>query len=161
MLLFSQSTTSNEGGSLTGQQAFDNSNPQINWYLVGADPFVSNIVVVRDQLNGLVAGWRLGDDTSLTKVWETDEYAVSAGSAIAYEQGHLYVDDRRCDANGESCTLWLVVLDLETGDHLSEIQVADSLPSNSQTFVGSDSVYFIATEADSPHGYVTRVAINK
>jgi hypothetical protein len=26
---------------------------------------------------------------------------------------------------------------------------------------GSDAVYFIATEADSPHGYVTRVTAKK
>jgi len=71
------------------------------------------------------------------------------------------VDDRRCDADGENCTLWLVVLDIESGDPLAEIQVAGSLPSNSQTFIGSDAVYFIATEADSPHGYVTCVTAKK
>jgi len=161
MQIFSQSTTSDAGGLLPGQQAFANSNPQVNWYLVGGDPFVSNMVVVRDQLNGLVAGWRLGDDASLDKVWENDAYSVSAGSAIAYDQGHLYVDDRRCDPNGENCTLWLVVLDIESGDQIAEVQVAGSLPSNSQTFIGSDAVYFIATEADSPHGYVTRVTANR
>ena len=157
MLLYGQPTTA-DVGSVLGQQAFDNPNPQINWYLVAADPFVSNMVVVEDQLNGLVAGWRLGEDASLTKVWESDAYRVSAGNAIAYPQGHVYVDDRRCDEDGENCTAWLIVLDIETGDLLAEVQVAGSLPSNSQIFVGSDAVYYIATEADSPHGYITRVA---
>jgi hypothetical protein len=27
-----------------------------------------------------------------------------------------------------------------------------------QMFVGSDAVYFIASETDGPHGYVTRVS---
>lgn len=86
---------------------------------------------------------------------------MSAGAAIAYEQGHVYVDDRRCDAEGNNCTLWVVVLDIETGDHLAEIQVAGCQPSVSQMFVGPDAVYFIATETASPRGYVTRVAANR
>jgi hypothetical protein len=118
--------------------------------MVAADPFVSKVVVVEDQFNGLVAGWRLGDDADLTRLWGTDEYAVSAGAAIAYDKRHVYIDDRRCNDEGENCTRWVVVLDIETGQHLAEIQVEGSQPSVAQMFVGSDAVYFIASETDGP-----------
>lgn len=159
MQIFSQSTTSDPDGQLEPSQAFSNPNPEVNFFMVAADPFDSDIVVVEDQREHLAAAWQVGDDASLTRLWETSDYTLSAGAAIAWDKGQLYVDDRRCDSDGDNCTLWLVVLDLETGEHLAEVQVEGTEPSVSQMFVGSDGVYLLATESGQEQGYVNRVSV--
>ena len=65
----------------------------------------------------------MGDGAIISLLWETSSTRCSAGAAIAYEQGHLYIDDRRCDGAGANCRLFLVVLDLATSKKLAEIQV--------------------------------------
>jgi hypothetical protein len=157
MRLFTQPTA---GGAtlLQGQQAFKSATPQANFFMVAADPFRSQVVVVEDQLNGLVAGWKASDDGTLSPLWETGDYRVSAGAAIGYEQGHLYIDDRRCDPAGKDCKLFLVVLELTTGKKLAEVEVAGTEPSIGQIFVGHDAVYLIASEAGKGQGLLTRVS---
>jgi hypothetical protein len=80
------------------------------------------------------------------------------GSAIAVDQGHLYTDDRTCDAAGANCTLFFVVLDLATGEEIARTQVAETLPTIGHIFVG-DEVFYIATEAGQPQGFLTRIKL--
>ena len=161
MLLFSQVTNSDPDGALAGDQLFEESTRQVNFFMVAGDPFKSNVVVQGDQVSGYLAGWRLGDDGELTRLWNSADYKNHAGLAIAYEQGHLYTDDRRCDDSGENCTTYVVVLDLETGEHIAEVEVAGSVPTSAQMFVGEDAVYYIASEVGSDEGFVTRVAVDE
>ena len=129
--------------------------------MVAGDPFRLGIVVVEDQLNGQISGFvACADGKTVEKLWENDSLAVSAGAAIAYDRGQLYVDDRRCTANG-SCQLFLVVLDLVTGLETARVAVKGAKPSIGQIFIGPDSaVYFPATDTGNLVGYVNRVTGN-
>src|SRR5258705_396434 len=85
---------------------------------------------------------------------------VSAGVAIAYDRGQLYVDDRRCQPNGD-CQLFLVVLDLQTGDEIARTPVKGVKPSIGQIFIGPDNaVYYPATDTGNAIGYVNRITVN-
>lgn len=160
MQIYSQATNASPpAGQLPSQDAFAESNRQINFFMVAADAFESDIVAVSDQVHGYVAGWQVDEEGGLTRLWSSDEYRSSAGLAIAYDKGHLYVDDRRCDSSGEDCELWLVVLDLKTGEQLAEVQVKGSSPSVAQMFVSADSVYLIASEIGQEQAYVNRVHV--
>jgi hypothetical protein len=121
------------------------------------DPFESSVMVAADAVNGRLAAWAITEDGSLENVWVTDEYAVSVGAAIVADQRRLYTDDRECDADGTDCTLYLVVADLMTGTEIARIEVAGSQPSIGRIFVGSDAVYYIATQGEGGNGYITKV----
>ena len=122
-----------------------------------ADPFTSSVVVAADAVNGRTAAWRIADDGSLEKMWVTDRYKISVGAAIVADQHRLYTDDRVCDATGKRCTLYLVIADLLTGEEIARVEVAGSQPSIGRIFVGSDAVYYIATQGEGGDGYVTKV----
>jgi hypothetical protein len=122
-----------------------------------ADPFTTSVVVAADAVNGRLAAWRIADNGSLTKMWVTDRYAVSAGAAIVSDQNRLYTDDRQCNTNGTKCTLYLVVADLTTGDEIARIQVAGTQPTIGRIFVSPDAVYYIATQGEGGNGYLTKV----
>jgi hypothetical protein len=121
------------------------------------DPFESSVMVAADAVNGRLAAWAITEDGSLENVWVTDEYAVSVGAAIVADQRRLYTDDRECVADGTDCTLYLVVADLMTGTEIARIEVAGSQPSIGRIFVGSDAVYYIATQGEGGNGYITKV----
>jgi hypothetical protein len=114
-------------------------------------------MVAADAVNGRLAAWAITEDGSLENVWVTDEYAVSVGGAIVADQRRLYTDDRECDADGTDCTLYLVVADLMSGTEIARIEVAGSQPSIGRIFVGSDAVYYIATQGEGGNGYITKV----
>jgi hypothetical protein len=156
MKLFGESAS---GSTLTETPAFDGTDASWNFYMVAGDPFRSGIVVVEDELHGRVSAFRTcSDGRTIEKVWENDSLNVSAGCAIAYDRGHLYVDDRTCNDDGE-CQLFFVVLDLETGDEIARTPVKGTKPSVGQIFIGpDDAVYFPATEVGSGHGYVNRIS---
>ena len=122
-----------------------------------ADPFASSVVVAADAVNGRLAAWHIGDDGSLEQLWVTDQYAVSIGAAIVSDQNRLYTDDQECDADGTNCTLFLVVVDLMTGEELTRIEVAGTQPSIGRIFIGPDAVYYIATQGEGGNGYMTRI----
>lgn len=155
MAVYSQSTVT-ATPNITGFNAYDTSAIGANFFMVAADPFSSNMFVVEDQNNGLVSGWKVVAENTIERVWTTGLYSVSAGVAIAVDQQHLYVDDRRCQSD-DACEIYLVVLDLLTGEHIAEIKVGGSLPSIGQMFIAGDAVYYIASEAGSSEGFVTKV----
>jgi hypothetical protein len=148
------------GGGLTSTQAFASDAAGWDFYMVLGDPFKSGVVVVEDELNGQIAAYRAcGGGTAVQKMWETNAYRVTAGAAIAWDRGHLYVDDRRCTTPTD-CELSLVVLDLETGRELARTRVAGTEPSIGQIFIGTqDDVYFPTTDANKANGYLNRVSV--
>ena len=76
-----------------------------------------------------MAGWQaVGRGAAIRKAWQSDQYLTAAGAAIAVDQGHLYADDRECDDDGLNCTLFLVVLDLATGEEIARTEVAGTVP---------------------------------
>jgi hypothetical protein len=96
----------------------------------------------------------------LDLLWETSDYSTAAGAAIASDQEHLYMGDRRCDGPElTNCDLFLVVLDLNTGNLLGEVQVLGSVPTLGEIFIGENEVYYIASEPGKDIGYVTRISI--
>jgi hypothetical protein len=123
-----------------------------------ADPYVTRMVVANDQMNRVIAGWHMADDGTMSKRWETDRYRSSAGSSIASDQGHLYIDDLRCDDGGSDCRYFLIVLDVTSGEQLAAIEVAGTTPILGQSFLGRDDVYFISSEASKAGGFITRVS---
>ncbi len=133
--------------------------PGGSWPSLTADPFNTNVIVTGDTINGILAGWRRNDTGTLKKLWETSSYQSSAGTAIASDQQRIYIDDRRCDPSGQHCKLFLVILDLTTGEQIAEVEVAGSAPSLAQIILGEDSAFFVATEADKRTGFVTKVSV--
>lgn len=128
-----------------------------NFFMVAGDPYRSGMVAVGDQATGRVAGFRACDGgVSVEKAWENDRIKSAAGMAINYRDGHLYTDDRDCPEHGP-CRLYLVVLDLRSGEELARVRVRGTKPSMGQIFIGRDAVFYVATETASPQGYVTRV----
>ena len=132
--------------------------PGGSWPSLTADPFNTQVIVTGDTINGILAGWRRQGAT-LTKLWETNRYQSSAGTAIASDQQHIYIDDRRCDDSGQNCRLFLVILNLTTGEQIAEVRVAGSSPSLGQIFLSEGSVFFVATEADQRTGFVAKVSV--
>jgi hypothetical protein len=156
--LFTQQTDTTDG-VVTSVDATSATGPGGSFYSAAADPFESMMLVENDQINGITAGWRLMDDGTLTKVWETDSYRSTGGTAIGVDQGHFYIDDRRCDDSGDNCELFLVVLDLTTGQKLAEAKVAGVGPTIGQIFLNGDSVFFVATEPGEKKGFLTKVSV--
>ncbi len=157
--LFTQSTDTTDP-SLESMNATSATSPGGSFYSVAADPFNSRIIVENDQINGIMAGWRREDDGSFTKVWESDNYQSVAGAAIASDQEHLYIEDRRqCDDSEMNCEIFLVVLDLTTGDQLAEIKVTGTMPSLGQIVLAKDSVFYIASQAGEDTGFITKVSL--
>jgi hypothetical protein len=154
--LFWQSTTDTSSG-VSSVNATSTDAPGGGFPPPPVDPYVNSIAVVADAVNGRLAGWHIADDGSLEQAWVTDEYAVSIGAAIVADQARLYTDDRRCNALGIDCTLYLVVADLLTGAEVARVEVAGSQPSIGRIFVGPDAVYYIATQGEGGNGYVTKV----
>lgn len=121
------------------------------------DPHKTGIITALDNLNGITTAWQLEDDGALIKLWETDKYITSSGPANAVSQGHLYTDDRVCDNNGENCTLYFVVLDLESGVEIARTEVAGTLPTIGHIFISKNEAFYIATEAGREQGFLTRI----
>ena len=145
------------GSPLQHSQAFASARPSWNFFMMAGDPYKSGIVAVGDQVSGHIAGYMAcAGGRNLAKLWENGSLKASAGMAIDYKTGQLYVDDRRC-ARGGRCRLYLVVLNLRTGRALARVAVKGTKPSIGQIFIGPGAVYYTATDTDDPHGYVTRV----
>jgi hypothetical protein len=156
MRVFSQAA----GGGLSSTQAFVSDAAGWNFFMMLGDPFRTGIVVVEDQLNGQVAAYRVcAGGSTVQRLWETDAYRVAAGAAIAWDRGHLYIDDRRC-SSAKACELFLVVLDLESGREMGRARVAGIEPSIGQIFIGmQDDVYFPTTDATKANGYLNRIFV--
>lgn len=157
MQLFAETAT---GSPLSSATAFTSTDASWNFFMVSGDPFKSGIVVVEDELNGQVSGFAAcAGGGTVEKLWENDSLHVSAGAAIAYDRGQLYVDDRTCDADG-TCQLYLVVLDINTGEEIARTRVQGTKPSIGQIFIGGENaVYFPATDTGTGRGYVNKVSV--
>lgn len=157
MRIFSQSVAGS-GSPLAEVQAFDGDDPSWNFFMVAGDPYRTGMVIVADQLGGQLAGYRAcAGGEEVQRVW-TESLAGSAGVAIDYQRGILYADDRSC--SGDDCDLFVVALDLETGEELTRVPVAGTKPSIGQIFIGPDgAVYYPATETGEQAGFLTRVTV--
>ena len=156
MQVFAETST---GSPLSSVPAFASSDASWNFFMMLGDPFKSGIVVVEDELHGQVSGFAAcAGGATVEKIWENDSLHVSAGAAIAYDRGHLYVDHRPCDSAG-ICQLYLVVLDLNTGEEIARTRVQGTKPSIGQIFIGGENaVYFPATDVGTGRGYVNKVS---
>ena len=156
--LFSQSTT-NDTAHPQSVNATGTSAPGGSFTLIAANPVADGIVIAPDSVNGRLAAWRVGEGGSFENVWVNDTLHVSVGPAIVLDTNRLYVDDRSCpDATQTQCTVYLVVLDLSTGEELARVQVAGTKPTLARILVGNDAVYYVASEAGNEHGFVTKVS---
>lgn len=154
MQVYAQSTAANS--TLNQYAPFTSTNPGWNFFMMAGDPYVSGISVVEDELSGSATGYlTCNGGASLEKLWENDTISSSAGMAVNYASGHVYTDDRECKAG--KCRLYLVVLNLATGEEIARVAVKGSKPSVGQIFVGKHAVYYVATNTDVAHGYVTKV----
>jgi hypothetical protein len=156
--LFSQSTTSDtalpQSVNATGTSA-----PGGSFTLIAGNPVENGIVVAQDAVNGRLAAWRIAEGGSFETVWVNDNLQVSLGAAIVVGTDRLYTDDRSCpDASQTDCTVYLVVVDLGSGEELARVEVAATKPSLSHIMVGKDEVYYVASEAGRAHGFVTKVS---
>lgn len=141
---------------LAATRAFSGDEAGWNFFMMAGDPYESGIAVVGDEQTGRVSGFRVCDGGGqVEKLWQSSEIKGSAGMAINHEAGHVYTDDRTCVSR--RCRLYLVVLDLRTGEELARTRVAGTKPSIGQIFIGPDAVYHVATDTREGRGHVTRV----
>ena len=155
MIICSQSTETTAPTLIC--DPLDKDEPGAVFSVNSADPYKTGITAALDSLNGITTAWKITEDGSLIKLWKSNGYKTSSGTAIAVSQGHLYTDDRTCDANGENCTLYFVVLDLESGEEIARTEVAGTLPTIGHIFVGRNDAFYIATEAGIGQGFLTRI----
>jgi hypothetical protein len=149
------------GSPLHNTQAFSSDAAGWNFFMVGGDPYKSGIVVVEDQPNGSLAGYRAcAGGRTVSKLWENDSLKPSAGIAIDYRSGQLYTDNRVCK-RGRPCRLFLEVLDLRLGRQLAQVRVRGRKPSIGQIFIAPHAVYYTASDIGSRHGFVTRVTVDR
>jgi hypothetical protein len=157
--IFSQ-TTQNRIAEPRSRNATGTRNPGGSFALIAGNATQGGVIAVQDAVNGRVAAWRIGEGGKFEeKLWETNRYQVSAGSAVVTGKRHLYIDHRTCpDDTQTDCTIYLVVLDLESGDELARVKVAGTKPSIAKIIVGDDCVYYVASEAGEDQGFVTKVS---
>jgi hypothetical protein len=155
MSLFAQGAS--DASQLRSQLAFTGTGAGWDFFMVAGDPFSSGIVAVEDQVSGHISAFTVCDGgISTKKLWENDAIDGSAGLAIDDANGQLYADDRKCVR--KACSLWMIVLDLHTGRELGRAKVAGNEPTIGQIFIGpKHRVFYLATDTDRPHGFVTRV----
>ncbi len=153
--VYSQSTT---GTRLNQQTAVKTRKAGGTFAGVSGDPFESGAFIVQDSVNGIVAGWRLDQDGNLKKLWEADQYMMTAGPAVSVARRHAYIDHRECNRRGKRCTYSLIVLDLLTGEEIARAELPATVPTVGHLFVSADAVFHIATEGGKESGFVTRVS---
>ena len=152
--LYTQSTTGTVSGGLAAKAAFSKALPGYNFFMVGGDPFQSQLVIYYDPLNNLLSAQKVGADGSLTPVWERSSYKVSASPALVPDRNLLYVDDYR---DGRD---WLIVLELSTGRELAALKLAAQLPTIGTIFPGmNNDVYLLSTEAGTANGLISRIFV--
>ena len=154
LMLYTKSTKdSNE--PMQSARAFTTQNPSFNFFMVGGDTFVKNIVIYYDPLNNLVSANKISEDGSIKLLWEKQDIKASASPAISVQNGQVYLDDYK---NGRDN---FVVLDLLSGEELGRVELPATLPTVGTIFVGTDSdVFILSSEAGNKTGYVSRVTVN-
>lgn len=141
--------------SLEGINAFDNSAPGFNFFMVAGDPFEHQTLVYYDPINSLLGAHTVLADGTLARLWERNEvYKVSASPAIVPDRDLLYID------NYQDGTDSLVVLRLSTGEELATVPLAATLPTIGTIFLGRhDDVYILSSEAGGDNGLISRIFV--
>jgi len=154
LMLYTKSTKdSNE--TMQSARAFTTDNPSFNFFMVGGDTFVNNIVIYYDPLNNLVSANKISENGSIKLLWEKEDIKASASPAISVENGQVYLDDYK---NGRDN---FVVLDLLSGEELGRAELPASLPTVGTIFVGTNNdVFILSSEAGNKTGYVSRITVN-
>ncbi len=137
--------------------------PGGSFTMLAGNPTAGGIVVAQDAVNGRLAGWRIGDQGAYELLWTTNRFRASIGAAVVIDSNRLYIDHRVC-ANQEEqmdCKLYLVILNLKTGRRVAQVRVAGTEPSLSHIVIGRNAVYYVASEARSGNGYVTRITTKR
>lgn len=112
--LFTQPVDASQG-QLEVFPAFKKSNEAgFNFYMIAGDPFLEQLVVYYDPINGLLSAHHVDAEGILTKRWESDIYRPSASPAISPDRDLLYIDDYTGERDE------FVVLRLSTGDEWQE-----------------------------------------
>ena len=141
-------------GQLQEFPAFKTKKGGFNFYMIAADPFLQQLVVYYDPINGLLSAHDVAADGTLTKKWECDTYRPSASPAISPDRDLLYIDDYTGERDD------FVVLRLSTGDELARVSLDASSPTIGTIFLGmNEDVYIISSEAGGPNGLVSRVDV--
>jgi len=123
-------STKDSSGKMQSAKAFTTDEPSFNFFMVGGDTFVKNIVIYYDPLNNLVSANQISEDGSIKLLWEKEDIKASASPAISVENGQVYLDDYK---NGRDN---YVVLDLMSGEELGRVELPASLPTVGTIFVG-------------------------
>lgn len=141
--------------SLEGINAFDNSAPGFNFFMVAGDPFEHQTLVYYDPINNLLGAHTVLADGTLERLWERNGvYKVSASPAIVPDRDLLYIDDYQNETDS------LVVLRLSTGEELASVPLAATLPTIGTIFLGRhDDVYILSSEAGGDNGLISRIFV--
>lgn len=151
--LYSKSIRDMDKGMQTAN-AFSTAAPGFNFFMVGGDPFLHNIVIYYDPLNNLVSANQVDKDGNITLVWQKENIKASASPAISASNRHVYIDDYR---NGKD---HFVVLDLLSGEEIQRVELPASLPTVGTIFVGNQNdVFIINSEAGRQTGFVSRITV--
>lgn len=158
--LYSQ-PTSNTSAEPVSVNATDTTLPGGSFTMVAGEAAAGGLIVAQDSVNGRLAAWRVSEDGGFDFVWLNDSLRPSIGAAVAYAQDRLYVDDRTCLTEAQrDCTLYLVVLDLQTGAELARTEVGGSQPSLSHILIGDGAAYYVASQGFGGPGFLTRVTLD-
>jgi len=147
-------STKDSNDKLQSAQAFTTDKPSFNFFMVGGDTFVNDIVVYYDPLNNLVSANKIHADGSITLLWEKEKMKASASPAISVENEHIYIDDY---VDGKD---HFVILDLGSGEELGRVELPATLPTVGTIFVGEqEDVFILSSEAGKETGYVSRITV--
>lgn len=151
--LYTKSTKDFKGKQQSAK-AFSTDKPSFNFFMVGGDPFINNIVIYYDPLNNLVSANKIAQDGIIKLLWQKENIKASASPAISAENGQVYIDDYK---NGRDN---FVVLDLHSGEELGRVELSATLPTVGTIFIGENNdVFILNSEAGNKTGYVSRITV--
>ena len=132
--------------------AFSTDQPSFNFFMVGGDTYLNNIVIYYDPLNNLVTANKIEADGSITLLWKKNNIKASASPAIAAKNGYVYLDDYKNSRDN------FIILSLQDGAELGRIQLPASLPTVGTIFIGENNdVFLLSSEAGKKTGYISRI----
>lgn len=135
-------------------KAFSTDKPSFNFFMVGGDTYINNIVIYYDPLNNLVSANKISEDGSIKLLWQKENIKASASPAISAASGQVYIDDYK---NGRDN---FVVLHLLTGEELGRTELSADLPTVGTIFIGENNdVFILSSEAGNKTGYVSRITV--
>lgn len=122
--------------------------------MIASDPFLQQLVVYYDPINGLLSEHDVAADGKLTMRWQNDIYRPSASPAISPDRDLLYIDNYTGERDE------LVVLRLSSGDELAKVPLDATLPTIGAIFLGmNNDVYITSSEAGGSDGLMSRVFV--